>query len=216
MTAQHQRIVKVCGMRDADNIRQVEALGIQWMGFIFCPQSSRHCAALPAYLPQHCRRIGVFVDATLNDIMDRQQAFRLDGIQLHGHETPKFCRQLRSASAAAIIIKMIPVATADDMQQTADYAPYVDYFLFETKLPAPTNGINGGSGVQFDWDILAHYHGTTPFLLTGGITPDDAPRLRAIRHPQFAGIDLNSKFESSPGIKDVALLRHFLHHLHEH
>jgi phosphoribosylanthranilate isomerase len=200
-------IVKVCGMRDPDNIRQVDALpGVNWMGFIFYPHSPRFVSVVPTYLPQHCKRVGAFVNEPIQDILAHIKAFGFDLIQLHGNETPDYCQQLRSCIDKDIqIIKMIPITIPSDLDETKRYEGIVDYFLFETRC-----SIYGGCGQQFDWNILQGYEGHTPFLLTGGIKPTDAERINAFHHPQFAGIDLNSGFETSPAMKDPALLRTFL------
>ena len=206
-------IIKVCGMRDPENIRAVEQAGPDWMGFIFWPGSKRYVAAPPAYLPTACKRVGVFVDATLDDILLRVQQCRLDLVQLHGHESPVFCRQLKTALRTTSLIKSIGIATAEDLRVTADYADVADYFLFDTKSPQ-----YGGTGQRFDWNILAAYEGTTPFLLSGGIDSSDLPRLgewfrggSASGAAKCIGIDLNSRFEKAPGIKDAALLRIFIY-----
>lgn len=194
-------IIKVCGMREAENIREVEALGIDLMGFIFWPKSKRYVAEPPQYLPTQVRKVGVFVDATLEDIRQHIQDYQLDIIQLHGHETQAFAKALKPA----VIIKAFNIATAEDLTQTKPYEGIVDYFLFDTKAQLP-----GGSGEQFDWSVLSHYEGTTPFLLSGGIGPDDADCVKAFHHPQCIGIDLNSRFEIAPGIKDINKLREFI------
>ena len=205
-------IIKVCGMRDADNIRQVEALSIDWMGFIFWPKSSRFVAEIPSYLPTKCKRVGVFVDASIGDVMTIAEQYQLDIIQLHGQESPSFITQLISHLSRlrnVKIIKAFNIATAYDFEATKRYEDYVDYFLFDTKGKSV-----GGNGEKFDWSVLSSYKGKTPYLLSGGIGPNDAKRLSSEFSPlnsQFClGIDLNSRFESSPALKDVAALKCFL------
>jgi len=195
-------IVKVCGMRDAENIREVEALGIDLMGFIFWPKSSRYVSALPSYLPEKAKRVGVFVDEEIEVVKKNAQEYALHYIQLHGNETPDYCAQLKDYK----LIKAFNIATADDFVKTKSYETLVDYFLFDTKGKSM-----GGNGIKFDWSVLADYHGTTPFILSGGIGPDDAACIRNIRHPQLAGIDLNSRFEIRPALKDIAKLKAFLY-----
>jgi len=200
-------IIKVCGMKHSPNIRELDTARLaDWMGFIFHPESPRYVDARPSYLPRHSKRVGVFVNAQPVDILLRQQEYGLDLIQLHGHESPACCRQLRQLLGSGVgLMKMIPVSTAADLRQTSAYTGAVDYFLFETKTPG-----HGGSGQQFDWTLLHHYTGPTPFLLTGGIGPDDAGKLLAFSHPRLAGIDLNSRFETAPGQKDIQSLRKFI------
>ena len=194
-------VYKVCGMRNAENIRAVSALGIDLMGFIFWPKSSRYVAEPPSYLPTDCKRVGVFVDASLEDICQHIHDYQLDIVQLHGHESPKFAEALKPA----MIIKAFNIATAEDLAQTIPYEGLVDFFLFDTKAQLP-----GGSGEQFDWSVLSQYEGTTPFLLSGGIGPDDAERIKAFHHERCIGIDLNSRFELAPALKDVHQLKEFL------
>ena len=194
-------VYKVCGMRNAENIREVSALGIDLMGFIFWPKSSRYVPEPPSYLPTDCKRVGVFVDASLEDIRQHIHDYQLDIVQLHGHESPEFAKALKPA----MIIKAFNIATAEDLAQTIPYEGIVDYFLFDTKAQLP-----GGSGEQFDWSVLSQYEGTTPFLLSGGIGPDDAERIKTFHHERCIGIDLNSRFELAPALKDVRQLKEFL------
>ncbi|MBR2234577.1 MAG: phosphoribosylanthranilate isomerase [Prevotella sp.] len=196
-------MVKVCGMRDADNIREVDALGIDMMGFIFWPKSSRYVSERPAYLPQRAQRVGVFVDEDVEQVRRTAADYALDYIQLHGAERPAYVGQLREWR----IIKAFNIATVHDFAQTKPYEGLVDYFLFDAKGKSV-----GGNGEKFDWDVLQAYAGGTPFLLSGGIGPDDAERVKAFHHPQCVGIDLNSRFEKEPGLKDIIKLKTFLNH----
>ena len=195
-------MIKVCGMRDAENIRQVEALGIDMMGFIFWPQSSRYVDKRPDYLPLHAKRVGVFVDEDPERIRRIADEYQLDFIQLHGHESPGYVRNLQAQQST---IKAFNIATAEDFQQTKSYEGIVDYFLFDTKGKSV-----GGNGEKFDWSVLSAYQGNTPFLLSGGIGPDDARRLKAFHHPRLVGIDLNSRFETKPGYKDIQKLKELI------
>ena len=203
-------IVKVCGMRDGDNIREVEQLSIDWMGFIFYPKSSRYVSEVPAYLPTKCKRVGVFVDASTDEIIKKIHDFSLDAIQLHGNEYPEQISHLLSLTSHLSIIKAFNIATAEDLKSTASYTGLADYFLFDTKGASV-----GGNGEKFDWSVLDSYEGETPFLLSGGIGPDDAARVSSFRHPKCAGIDLNSKFESAPALKDVTTLSRFLNEINK-
>ena len=190
-------------MRDADNIREVESLGIDMMGFIFWPKSSRYVAERPAYLPTKCKRVGVFVDATAEDIMRHVGAYGLDIIQLHGKESPEFISQLiNDLSPETKIIKALNIATEKDLDSAKRYEGTADYLLFDTKGKSV-----GGNGEKFDWSVLKHYHGTTPYLLSGGISPEDVTLVRTVNS---IGIDLNSKFELSPALKDIDKLNKFI------
>jgi phosphoribosylanthranilate isomerase len=201
-------------MRDAENIREVEALGIDMMGFIFWPKSKRYVSTRPTYLPQKVKRVGVFVDEEPEIIRQIADDYALDIIQLHGSETPDFVQEMsehisprpcRGRARCGAFIKAFNIATAEDLEQTKAYEGLVDYFLFDTKATLP-----GGSGQQFDWSILDAYNGETPFLLSGGIGPDDAERVRYFHHSKCIGIDLNSRFELSPALKDINKLKEFI------
>jgi phosphoribosylanthranilate isomerase len=231
--------IKVCGMRDAENIREVEALGIDMMGFIFWPKSRRYVSERPEYLPKRCQRVGVFVDEDINQVKRIANDFALDFIQLHGSESPAYISRLLDALQggastpstgsgtvegtveAVSIIKAFNIATAEDLEQTKAYEGIADYYLFDTKATLP-----GGSGQQFDWSVLDAYNGNTPFLLSGGIGPNDAERVKAFLTSQRSlrplrqaqgpskgkciGIDLNSRFELAPGLKGVDEIKRFL------
>lgn len=197
-------IIKVCGMRDADNIREVEALAIDLMGFIFWSGSKRYISEPPAYLPTGCKRVGVFVDEDIETVRRIADEYALDYIQLHGRESREYCAQLQGYR----LIKAINVTDGGDVAQTAPYEGLADYFLFDTKGKCV-----GGNGEKFDWSVLSSYRGETPFLLSGGIGPDDAERVKAFRHPKCVGIDLNSRFEISPAVKDINKLKTFLQSL---
>ena len=197
----HELTIKVCGMRDSDNIRAVEQLGADWLGFIFWPKSSRYVDEKPAYLPTRCKRVGVFVDEDIRTVRQKADDYALDIIQLHGHESPAYVSQLRQWK----VIKAISVGSRNDLATSKAYEGLVDYFLFDTKCKTV-----GGSGEHFDWTVLDAYDGHTPFLLSGGIGPDDAERILAFSHPRCVGIDVNSRFELSPGLKDAHQLREFI------
>lgn len=217
-------IIKVCGMRDGENIRQVAELGVDWIGMIFWPKSPRNVTMIPTHagiIPDRgtdignfkAKRVGVFVDEMAQNIITRVVNFQLDLIQLHGHETPTLIRNLRRTLDPDIrpgvkFIKAISVESCDDIATYRDYEDCVDCFLFDTKCQTV-----GGSGEQFYWNVLEAYDGDVPFLLSGGIGPDDAERVRNFHHPKYIGIDLNSRFETEPAIKDITKLKQFLEQL---
>lgn len=196
-------IVKVCGMRDAQNIREIENLGIDWMGFIFYSKSPRAVNDMLGYIPKKVKRVGVFVDELIEIILETEMLFRLDMVQLHGNESPELCRQLKSTGTE--IIKAFSIEDEFPAEKVNDYDGVCDYFLFDTKTH-----LHGGSGKKFNWDVLSDYHGDTPFLLSGGISMDDVEKILAFAHPQFIGIDINSRFEISPALKDVEQIKQFL------
>lgn len=203
-------LIKVCGMRDADNIRAVEALGIDLMGFIFYDKSKRNVSVTPAYLPASCQRVGVFVNATPDVILSRVSEFGLTYVQLHGDESLSFVRQLRQRLAADIphnvrIVRSVAVASGREAQNARMWDGFADVLLFET----PSTGY-GGSGVSFNWNLLSSYQGQTPFLIAGGIGMDCIDQLRQFSHQRWLGIDLNSRFEIEPAVKDIAKLQQFI------
>ena len=201
MMSQSELIIKVCGMREEQNISDLEKLDIDWMGMIFWSGSKRYVSRPPSRLPQRVKKVGVFVDASLDDIRQHVSDYQLDIIQLHGHETPAFLEALKPLT----LIKAFNIADASDLQKTKAYEGIADYFLFDTK-----GKIVGGNGEKFDWTVLTAYEGSTPFLLSGGIGPNDVQKVKQFHHHKCIGIDLNSRFESAPGLKDIVQLQTFI------
>lgn len=201
MMSRSELIIKVCGMREEQNISDLEKLDIDWMGMIFWSGSKRYVSRPPSRLPQRVKKVGVFVDASLDDIRQHVSDYQLDIIQLHGHETPAFLEALKPLT----LIKVFNIADASDLEKTKAYEGIADYFLFDTK-----GKIVGGNGEKFDWTVLTAYEGATPFLLSGGIGPDDVQKVKQFHHQKCIGIDLNSRFESAPGLKDIDQLQTFI------
>ena len=282
-------LIKVCGMRDAQNIREVAALGVNLIGLIFYPKSPRYIESISSdagIIPNYSslnrltpkplskgegsdmldkqlkaeetegearnkqieseqlkstqskalfnkvttplsfgegqggeaaipKFVGVFVNDMPQNIITAVYNYHLSYVQLHGDESPVMIGNMRRTLVPDIvpqikIIKAISVSSAEDLKCCEQYEGHVDLFLFDTKCKG-----YGGSGQKYDWSVLEAYTGQTPFLLSGGIGPDDADRLRDFHHPQCVGIDLNSKFETAPGMKDINLLQNFLHQLNK-
>ena len=205
--------VKICGMRESENIRAVAALGPDLLGFIFSEQSARFVrgaldgAALRA-LPPHVGRVGVFVAADLAEIVRTAAEFNLDYVQLHGHETPEFCQEVRAQNLR--VIKAFAVDGDFDFSILDAYAPNCDYFLFDTKGELP-----GGNGRAFDWSVLHRYDGPVPFWLSGGLGPANLAAALRFEHPRLHGFDFNSKLEIAPGVKDVAAVERVMRHFQE-
>jgi phosphoribosylanthranilate isomerase len=203
--------IKVCGMCEAENIRRVGELPVDFMGFIFYPASPRFAGngrlqpETLKNLPPHIRKTGVFVSEAPDTVAGYVEQYALDAVQLHGSETPAYCRAVKEKFPGIAVIKAFPVSEPADLDRTKDYTAVCDYFLFDTKTPQ-----HGGSGKQFKWKILEIYPVKTPFFLSGGISPDDADRIKAISHPLCCGVDVNSRFETAPGIKNIDLLRTFI------
>jgi len=202
-------IIKVCGMRNPQNIQEASALGVNWIGFIFYPKSPRIIDnetfnfQLSTF---NSLKVGVFVNATFEQMMEALTAYGLDMLQLHGKESPELCFALQKRGIS--LIKAFSVSSIEDLERTKEYEGYIDYFLFDTKCEN-----YGGSGKQFDWSILSAYKGNTPFLLSGGINPNSVEAIKSFSHPQFVGIDLNSGFETEPALKDIEKLKTFLSQL---
>ena len=173
------------------------------MGFIFYAPSPRNLIVRPEYLPTGTKRVGVFVNADFEAINEKIEEYQLNLIQLHGSESPEACLRLKQQGVE--VIKAFAIRSAEDFQQTTAYTDTCDYFLFDT----PCIGY-GGSGKSFEWNLLRHYQGKTPFLLSGGIRPESLEALATFHHPAWAGIDLNSGFETAPAHKDAAALKTFI------
>lgn len=203
----NNKYIKVCGMTDGENIRAVEALGVDLIGFIFYPGSPRCVRETPSYLPRRAKRVGVFVDASRDEILRRHDTYRFDYVQLHGGESPEFCARLREQDGLKVI-KAFGIAEEAVRLTVAGYEGACDLFLFDTKTPG-----HGGSGQRFDWSIMDDYEEKTRFILSGGLGLDTVETLHDFIYPFLAGFDLNSRFETAPGIKDPELLEIFLENL---
>jgi len=225
--------IKVCGLNDPANIEALVHLPIDFIGFIFYKKSPRYMKQSPqppeggsesgsppsgdlgGILPPSVGRrglklVGVFVNAAVEEILNKVHDYELDYVQLHGEESPEYCREIQSFWAASTVrqarfIKAFAVDADFDFGQTRAYEGVCSLFLFDTKTPQ-----HGGSGVRFDWDLLEQYKGNTPFLLSGGIGEEDAAAIRALDFPQLYGVDVNSRFEVKPGFKDVEKIKRFI------
>jgi phosphoribosylanthranilate isomerase len=207
-------IIKVCGMRDPENIREVAAIRrIDLIGLIFYANSPRFVdSAETAYAITDIRKsgiVGVFVNEVPEIIVRKCAEYHLDYIQLHGNESPEYLNNIiKLLNGRVKIIKAFSIRAQEDLQPVSGYEDLCEYFLFDT----PTTGY-GGSGRSFDWKILQYYSGSTPFLLSGGIGPDSIEALGNFHHNMWEGLDLNSRFETAPGMKDIALISRFVHQL---
>lgn len=198
--------VKICGMKHEENIQEVAQLHPDYMGFIFYKKSPRYFDGYLPILPQPTQKIGVFVDAYLDDILDKVRRYNLQFVQLHGNETPDFCKLFQQTDAK--VIKVFSVDDAFDFEVIKPYEKVCDYFLFDTKGEKP-----GGNGTPFNWQILSNYSSTKPFFLSGGIGLEDIEAIKKLNVPIHA-IDVNSKFEIEPGIKNVSNCKELIASLH--
>lgn len=197
-------------MREPENIRQLAGLGIDYIGFIFYPPSKRFVESIDKItlnaLPKDLKRTGVFVDASKEEILQRITQFGLNALQLHGAESPELCSELRQTGLE--IIKAFGVDEDFEFDILKSYEGKVDYFLFDTKTKQ-----HGGSGLTFDWRLLDSYKLTTPYLLSGGLDEYNIFEALELEDRRFYGLDLNSRFEISPALKDIEKLKTVIHKL---
>ncbi len=199
--------IKVCGMKNPQNIEALGKLPIDFMGMIFYPKSPRFVGDLhPNKLPlsNEINRVGVFVNADMEELITYAEKYQLDYIQLHGNESVEYVKELKSRLDSKII-KAFNVANAADFEAVKQYENEVDFVLFDTKTEQ-----HGGSGKKFDWSILSFYRGEIPFFLSGGITLEDAEIIKQLNHPQLFAVDINSKFEVEPGLKNILQIENFI------
>lgn len=199
--------IKVCGMRNPENIAALSELNPDYMGFIFYPKSKRFIAdqldaASLDFLPSSIQRVGVFVNATMEEVIQGMNLLKLDLIQLHGDEPPEYCRALYEMDVPAI--KAFGVDENFDFTVTEAYAPYCQYFLFDTK-----SANYGGTGQKFDWGFLKKYNNALPVFLSGGLGLEDASQVLACNWLNLHAVDLNSRFEIEAGMKDIDKLKAF-------
>lgn len=195
-------------MRDPENISGVVAALPDYMGFIFYPKSKRFVGFEPspemyAKIPDSVKKVGVFVNESQEKVLEISKKWNLDVVQLHGDESPEYCRQIQNSGIT--VFKAFSVDELFDFATLNAYSGVCDYFLFDTKGQLP-----GGTGQKFNWQLLKDYNVNVPFFLSGGICPDDLETVFNFSHPQLFGIDINSGFEVSPGLKDVAKVKHFI------
>jgi len=200
--------IKVCGNREIGNIKKIEALRPDFMGFIFYEKSKRFVNDLDKNIISELKAKGinpvaVTVNADLEYNFELNEKYGFEYFQLHGTECPEHCRILQNRGFK--VIKTFSVEKREDVIRTMAYAENCDYYLFDTKTKE-----YGGSGKSYDWNILSKYFGDTPFFLSGGIGPDDVDKIQSFSHPKFIGVDVNSKFEISAVVKDADLLKKFI------
>ena len=203
-------VIKICGIREKEDIVSISKMKVDYVGFIFVPDSPRDASEtldlkltnLFSQVMPPIKKVGVFVNADLNEIFDTIEFYHLDAVQLHGNESVENCTIL---SDNVEVIKTIKISNVGDFAQTEKYESHVSKFLFEAHGES-----DGGNGIKFDWSLLNVYKGETPFLLSGGIGPEDIGEILKITHPQFEGVDVNSKFEKYPGKKNSSALTTFV------
>ena len=197
--------LKICGMKYPENILEVGALLPDYMGFIFWKKSARYFNGIIPELPKSIQKVGVFVNATLEEILEKIEKHDLQAVQLHGEESVEFCKTLKKKIPKEMeVIKVFSILDTFDFAALKPYEPVCDYFLFDTKGKLP-----GGNGTIFDWKVLEKYPSSKPFFLSGGIGIEEMEAVNEILKtnlPVYA-IDVNSKFEIEPGLKNIKLLK---------
>jgi phosphoribosylanthranilate isomerase len=195
--------IKVCGLKFPENIKAVAALSPDYMGFIFYGASPRYADVLSVemlnQIPSYIKKTAVLVNETIENVSELIERYHFDAIQLHGDESPEFCSHFKGK---VTVLKAFGINKEFDFTRLDDYKNNVDFFLFDAKTP-----IHGGSGKTFDWNILDKYKLDIPFFLSGGLSLENLDEIKNISHPQFYGIDLNSRFETEPGVKDIEKLK---------
>lgn len=198
--------LKICGMKNEGNILNVAKLNPDFMGFIFYKNSPRYFNSVIPELPENIKKIGVFVNSTFDYIKGIVQKHNLQGVQLHGNESPELCNQLKDLNCT--VIKVFSLKDTFDFNILEPYEDVCDFYLFDTKGKQP-----GGNGFTFDWSVLKKYSSIKPFFLSGGIGPDELDNLLSfLKRPEAIfchSLDLNSKFETNLGLKNTEKLKAF-------
>ena len=205
--------LKICGMKYHDNILNISSLNPDYMGFIFWKKSKRNIEldSIPE-IPKTIKKVGVFVDASINEINSKIKQYELQIIQLHGNESVNYCKNVKKLGVD--VIKAFSVNSEFNFNTIKEYVPFVDYFLFDTKGKLP-----GGNGITFDWKILEKYPYQKPFFLSGGIGKTELDAIKIFLKTDTAkncfAIDINSRFETKPGLKSEIKLKKFKKLLYE-
>lgn len=206
--------LKICGLKYPENIKEIAVLQPDYLGFIFWEKSSRfmNLETIPE-IPNNIKKVGVFVNASIQEIISKVKQYELDVVQLHGNESASFCAEIKLLNVK--IIKAFSIGTNFDFSVLEQFLPMVDYFLFDTKGKLP-----GGNGLTSDWNILENYPFEKPFFLSGGIGINELEAIKEFQKTKVAekciAIDVNSQFETKPGLKNKIELEKFKKLLYEH
>jgi len=193
--------IKVCGMRETQNIQALSALGVDYMGLIFYEKSKRFVQEGTANAD--LKKVGVFVNEEIDKVEILAERHKLHALQIHGDETPGYCRELQKKGYK--IFKAFRVDEGFDFEDTKPYEAFCELFIFDAK-----GKDYGGNGISYDWSVLQKYQGETDFLLSGGIKPDSVERIQTFKHDKCVGLDLNSGFEIEPALKNISSLKKFI------
>ncbi len=188
-------------MKYMDNLRSLGP-NIHWFGMIFYAHSKRYINGYILEADKLMKRVGVFVNAEADFVKQMITQYGLDIVQLHGDEDPEYCSQFELSDVE--IMKAISIKDTTDVEKTKPFESIVDYYLFDTKGPE-----RGGNGFAFNWNLLQEYRGSKPFMLSGGISNEHVELIRNFDHPMLLGVDINSRFEMEPGLKNASLIQNF-------
>lgn len=207
--------LKICGMKQPENILGVAALKPDYLGFIFYERSPRNFSGEIPYIDPSIKKTGVFVDEEIDFVLDKVEKYQFKAIQLHGKESAEYCKKLKlelSQKNLVELIKVFSVKQTFNFDELKAYEGIVDFFLFDTQ------GKNkGGNGITFNWELLKDYSSSTPFFLSGGIGENELPEIAKLhtyfeksnKLKLFYGVDVNSKFEVEAGLKNANALKRF-------
>lgn len=197
--------IKVCGLINKNNIFDISFLFPEFIGFIFYSKSPRFVGKnyIAPNINNSIYKVGVFVNSSKEEILKKSIINKLNYVQLHGNESPKYCEYLIKKGIK--IIKVFKINKNFSFKESNNYTDLCDYFLFDTNTI-----YYGGSGKKFPWNKIYEYYLDIPFFISGGISIEDYKSILNISHPKLIGIDINSKFEIFPGIKNITLLDFFL------
>lgn len=200
--------LKVCGMRDYENLRDLINEKPDFIGFIFHEKSLRNIIDFPIIkIPKSISKVGVFVNETNVFILDKVKQYKLNYVQLHGNESPEYCEFMQKEGVK--VIKAFNINKQFSFDKLSEFEKHCTYFLFDAF------GKNaGGNGITFNWELLTEYKGNTPFLLSGGINETMAKKIKKISHPKLVGVDINSQFELEPGLKNISKIKKFTNELY--
>ncbi len=208
--------LKVCGMKYQENIQAVAALQPDYLGFIFYEKSPRNFEGEISKIPSTIKKTGVFVDASIDFVIQKIKKYNFEAVQLHGNESAEYCSKLKNElnnshkTNSIEIFKVFSIKDQFDFSRLTPYENIVDYFLFDTKGKE-----KGGNGYSFDWSVLNDYNSSTPFILSGGIGLQEIEKIKAILRTNLPihALDVNSKFETEPGLKNIKDLQEFINQL---
>lgn len=195
--------IKICGMRNSENIQEIAALKPDFLGFIFYEKSLRNVTKSLPKIQKNIQKVGVFVSENFDFIFQKIKKYDLQIAQLHANHSPELCQKIQKLNVK--IWKVFSLEDAFDFENTKKFEGFCEAFLFDTKGKK-----KGGNGTQFHWEILKNYKGKTPFFLSGGIGLKDISKIKKINHPKMIGLDVNSKFEKAPALKNTTKLQEFI------